>query len=179
MRDLTRLPHELDREAGTCHAIVETPKGNRAKYNYDPETGLFTFKKLLPEGMSFPLDFGFIPSTLCDDGDPLDVMILSEEPAPVGALIKVRLVAVLAAEEQEKGKIERNDRLIAVPEVSYLYAGVKNPDDLPDTFIDHLSQFWVNKAKLEGKRFKVLRVGEPAEAIELVRHGAKVLKKAA
>ncbi len=179
MRDLTRLPHELDRDAGTCHAIVETPKGYRSKYDYDPKTGLFTFKKLLPEGMSFPLDFGFIPSTLCDDGDPLDIMILSEEPAPVGALVSVRLVAVLEAEEDENGRKERNDRLLAVPEVSYLYAGVKNADDLPDTFIDHLSAFWTNKAKLEGKRFRVLRIGEPAQAIALVRDASKIFKKAA
>src|SRR4051812_15114938 len=104
MRDLTRLPHDLDRDAGECNAVIETPKGNRAKYNYDPDTGLFILKSLLPEGMSFPLDFGFVPSTLCDDGDPLDIMVLADEPCPIGALLRVRLIGVLEAEEKEHGK---------------------------------------------------------------------------
>jgi inorganic pyrophosphatase len=179
MRDLTKLPHGLDRDAGTCNAIVETPKGHRSKYDFDPETGLFKLHKLLPEGMSFPLDFGFVPSTLCDDGDPLDIMILSDEAAPVGALIQVRLVGVLEAEETEEGRVERNDRLLAIPLVSYLYAGIRGPEDLDPTFIAHLSDFWINKAKLEGKRFKVLEVGGPETAIGLVRRCAKTAKQTA
>jgi inorganic pyrophosphatase len=179
MRDLTRLPHQLDREAGSCRAIIETPKGNRGKYDYDPETDLFELAKMLPDGMSFPVDFGFVPSTLCDDGDPLDVMVLCEEASPVGALVQVRLIGVLEAEETEEGRVERNDRLLAIPLKSHLYASAKNLDDLEPAFLDNVSQFWINKAKLEGKSFRILGRGEPSAAVELVRRGAKMAKKAA
>jgi inorganic pyrophosphatase len=179
MRDLTSLPNELDRTEGTCRAIIETPKGYRAKYNYDPETDLFELARMLPDGMTFPLDFGFVPSTLCDDGDPLDIMVLCEEPNPVGALVRVRLVGVLEAEETEDGKIERNDRLLAIPLKSHLYASAKNLDDLEPTFLQNVSRFWENKAKLEGKTFKVIGRGEPTAAIELVRRGEKAARKAA
>jgi hypothetical protein len=87
-----------------------TPKGHRRKDDYDRKSGLFGLKTLLPDGMSFPLEFGFIPSTLAEDGDPTDVMILADEPSPVGALLDVRLLGVVQGEEREEDKVERNDR---------------------------------------------------------------------
>ena len=178
MRDLTRLANELDREQGSCRVIVETPKGFRGKYNYDPESGLFELAKMLPDGMSFPLDFGFVPSTLCDDGDPLDVMVLGDEPSPVGALVRVRLIGVLEAEEKENDRVERNDRLFAIPLHSHLYASAQNLEDLEPAFLKNISQFWINKASLEGKAFRVLGHGGPPAAIELVRRGVRAAKKA-
>lgn len=179
MHDIRDLPHNLDRDAGTCHAIIETTKGRRGKYDYDAASGLFRLHSLLPEGMSFPLDFGFIPSTLAEDGDPLDVMVLSDEPSPVGALLQVRLVGVLEAEEQEHGRTERNDRLLAVPLQSFLYAPIRSCEDLEKTFVDHLSDFWTHKDRLEGKEFRLLRVAGPDVAIGLVRKTAKAAKAAA
>jgi inorganic pyrophosphatase len=179
MPDLTRMPHDLDRATGLCRAVIETPKGHRAKYDYDPKTRLFRMKTILPEGMSFPLDFGFIPSTLCDDGDPLDVMALVDEPAVVGALLLVRLIGVIEAEEKENGRTERNDRLLAVVDASRIYAEIETPDDLPDEFIRNLTDFWINKDRLEGKSFKPLGVQGPAAAIEMVRRASKAAKKAA
>src|SRR5258708_16604477 len=70
MADLTLLPHQLDDKNCVCRAIIETPKGCRNKFDYDPDSGLFMLGGLLPEGMMFPFDFGFIPSTLGEDGDP-------------------------------------------------------------------------------------------------------------
>jgi inorganic pyrophosphatase len=179
MHDLTRLPHQLDRGTGVCRAIIETPKGNRGKYDYDVDSGLFELARMLPDGMSFPVDFGFVPSTLCDDGDPLDVMVLNDEPSAVGTLVRVRLIGVLEAEEEEGGRIERNDRLLAIPLHAHLYASAKNLDDLEPTFLENVAQFWVNKARLEGKSFRVLGHGEPAAAIEIVRRSGRAAKKAA
>ena len=127
MRDLTRLPHRLDADDGTCRVIVETPRGARAKYDYNPETDLFELSKILPEGMRFPTDFGFVPSTLCDDGDPLDVMLLGDEPGAVGVLVRARLLGVLLVEQVKAGKTERNDRLLAVPWCSRLHASATRP----------------------------------------------------
>jgi inorganic pyrophosphatase len=90
MANLTALPHQFDVKTCVCRAIIETPKGFRNKFDYDPETDLFKLAGLLPEGMMFPFDFGFIPSTLGEDGDPLDILVLMDAPAHVGCLIEVR-----------------------------------------------------------------------------------------
>jgi inorganic pyrophosphatase len=171
--NLTKLPHKLDAKNGSCRAIVETPKGRRGKLDYDEKSGLFRLKTLLPDGMSFPLDFGFVPSTLCDDGDPLDVMVLADEANLPGTLLDVRLIGVIEAEEIEHGKAERNDRLIAAASVSHLYAKVTSAADLDAAFIDNLVQFWINKDRLEGKVFRSLGVKGPAEAVALVKKGSK------
>ena len=90
MADLTQLSNELHSKKATCRAVIETPKGSRNKFDYDPDSNLFMLGGLLPEGMMFPFDFGFIPSTLADDGDPLDVMVLMDAPANTACLIEVR-----------------------------------------------------------------------------------------
>jgi inorganic pyrophosphatase len=179
MPDLTRLPHHLDTKSGACRAIIETPKGYRSKFDYDPKARLFRLKTILPDGMSFLLDFGFVPSTLCDDGDPLDVMVLADGETCVGALLDVRLIGVIEAREVEDERAERNDRLLAVVSPSNLYAAIKPPNDLPDTFVENLGQFWINKDRLDGKAFTVLGVRGPDEAIRLVRNSARAFKKAA
>jgi inorganic pyrophosphatase len=84
MSDLTHLSNQSDSKKATCRAVIEPPKSSRNKFDYDPDSGLFMLGGLLPEGMMFPIDFGFIPSTLGEDGDPLDVMVLMDAPAHVG-----------------------------------------------------------------------------------------------
>src|SRR5438067_4122518 len=101
-------------ESGTMNVVIETSKGSRNKLTYNPEEGLFELSKVLPRGMVFPFDFGFIPSTVGDDGDPLDVLVLMDEPVPAGCKIAARLLGVIEAEQGKNGKLERNDRLIAV-----------------------------------------------------------------
>ncbi|HKR89643.1 MAG TPA: inorganic diphosphatase [Phenylobacterium sp.] len=179
MTKLTKLSHELDAKTGVCLAIIETPKGRRSKFDYDVDLKAFRLKKLLPEGLSFPLDFGFIPSTLCDDGDPLDVMVLADEPLSVGVILDVRLIGVINAEEKEKGKTERNDRILAVAAISRLYEAVRTPDDLPKDFVDNLSSFWIQKGRLEGKEFTTLGVDGPAAAIDRVKSATRTAKKQA
>ena len=90
MADLSTIPHQLDEKKGTCRAIIETPKGFRNKFDFDRDSNLFMLGGLLPEGMMFPFDFGFIPSTLGEDGDPLDILVLMDAPAHVGCLMPNR-----------------------------------------------------------------------------------------
>ncbi len=92
------------------NVIIETPKGSRNKFKYDEEFGLFRLSGLLPVGAVFPFDFGFVPSTAGEDGDPLDVLLLMDEPAFAGCLVTSRLIGVIEAEQTEEGKAERNDR---------------------------------------------------------------------
>ncbi len=103
MSNAATLPHNLDRKTMTCRAVIETPKGSRSKFDYDEESGLFRLAGLLPEGMSFPLDFGFFPSTKAEDGDPLDVLVLHDEPIPVGALLTIRLIGVIEVDQTSRG----------------------------------------------------------------------------
>src|SRR5215204_3172003 len=130
MPDLTTLPHQLDRKQCTCRAIIETPKGCRNKFHYDLEARLFMLGRPLPEGMMFPFDFGFIPSTLGEDGDPLDILVLMDEPAHVGCLVEVRIIGIIEAKQTEEGKTERNDRLIGVAVQSYDHERLKSITDV-------------------------------------------------
>src|SRR5216683_28784 len=130
MADLTALPHQLDAKNRICRAIIETPKGCRNKFDYDPDSNLFMLGGLLPEGMMFPFDFGFIPSTLGDDGDPLDIMILMDAPAHVGCLIDARIIGIIEAKQTEDGETQSNDRLLGVAVHSYDHQDVASIDAL-------------------------------------------------
>jgi len=99
---------------GEWHVVIETPNGSRNKYSYDPDCDCMQLSTVLPEGMVFLYDFGFIPSTLGQDGDPLDTLILMEAPVVPGCVVRARLIGALEAEQKENGSWIRNDRLIAV-----------------------------------------------------------------
>src|SRR6478672_5539871 len=115
MKKAIKRLRPIDPKHKCLNVVIETPKGSRVKYAYNEELGMFELKKALPEGMMFPFNFGFIPGTKADDGDPLDILILNEEPLFPGCLVKARAIAVIEAEQTEKdGKKERNDRLIGM-----------------------------------------------------------------
>src|SRR3954466_8330084 len=132
MNDISRLPNELDQNKCECKVIIETPKGRRNKFKYEHDSGLFSLSNLLPEGFSFPFDFGFIPSTVAEDGDPLDVLVLLDDAVPPLSAVTVRLIGAIEAEQREQdGKWERNDRLIAVATHAHLHGGIKSLKELP------------------------------------------------
>ena len=128
--NLTRLD-AWDAESGALNVLIETPKGGRNKFKYDPGARLFELSKVLPHGAVFPFDFGFVPSTLGDDGDPLDVLVLMQESAFPGCKVACRLLGVIEAEQTEGGETERNDRLIAVAKHSQDHAEVRSLKQLP------------------------------------------------
>ena len=173
MTNLLKLPHGLDREALTCRAIIETPKGRQCKFDYEPKSGLFELAGILPTGMSFPLAFGFIPSTIAEDGDPVDVLILAEEDLPIGCLLTARLLGVIEAEQTEDGKTVRNDRLIAKVAHSRLVADVHEVADLGPSFSDELGRFFAAYNALKGQSFEVSAIGDATRAAELVAEQAR------
>jgi inorganic pyrophosphatase len=178
MADLTSLSLELDNKTSTCRAIIETPKGCRNKFDYDPETGLFKLGGLLPEGMMFPFDFGFLPSTLGEDGDPLDIMVLMDAPAHVGCLIEVRIIGIITAEQTEDGKTEANNRLIGVAVHSYDHEDLESISDVSKTVLDQVEEFFVSYNKQRGKKFKVTGTGGPKKALRFLKGGIKAHKDA-
>lgn len=174
MLGLLTLAHELDREARTVRAIIETPKNHRSKFDYDPETGLFELAGVLPAGMTFPLAFGFVPATLCEDGDPIDILVLADEELPMGTLLTVQLIGVIEARQTERdGTTVRNDRLIGRPVETRLYADVADLDCLGNALIDELTRFFVTYNELKGKRFEVTAIGDGARACALIAEAAR------
>ena len=148
--------------------VIETPKGSRNKYAYDEKERSFRLSKVLPEGMMFPYDFGYVPGTRSEDGDPLDVLVLMDEPTFPGCVVECRLVGVLQAEQEEENEMKRNDRLIAVASASQTYAGVKDISSLSDTLIRQIEGFFTNYQKLRDVRFAILdRKGATAAATTL------------
>jgi inorganic pyrophosphatase len=168
MPNLAECPNRWDPKRRECKAIIETPQGRRNKFNYDPEYQTFALGGLLPEGLAFPFDFGFIPSTLAEDGDPLDVMVLMDEPAHVGCLLDVRIIGVIEAVEIKEGKRIRNDRLIAVAVQSYTREDVHSLAEVPKSILDQVEEFFVSFNKSRGKKFKVKDRHGPKQAALLV-----------
>jgi inorganic pyrophosphatase len=160
------------------NVIVDTPKESRNKYAFDEKLGLFVLKGVLTVGHYFPYDFGFIPNTLGGDGDPLDVLVLMDEPAFVGCLVPARLIGVIQAEQTEiDGKTERNDRLIAVAANSRIHEDVKSINDLNETLVDEIEHFFVSYNEAKGKKFNPLGRFAAQKAKDLVEEGIKNAKK--
>src|SRR5688500_15118021 len=101
-RSFPRTP--FDPKTKALNVIIETPKGNRHKYAYDEKSGLLRIKKVLPAGMSFPFNFGFIPGTLGEDGDPLDAVVLLEDALFPGCFVRGKIIGCLLVRQPKKGK---------------------------------------------------------------------------
>jgi len=162
-----------DPKSGLLNVVIETPKGDRNKFKYDPETGTFELCKVLPAGSAFPFDFGFIPSTVGDDGDPLDVLVLMEEPVFPGCRVHCRLAGVIEAEQRDGGEKERNDRLLAIAEKCKDHEDVKSIKDLNENLLKEIEHFFASYHELDGKKFKPLARHGPNRAMKLVREGVK------
>ena len=170
--NLSCLP-AFDPGAESLNVLIETPKGNRNKFTYDEERGLFKLGGVLSIGAVFPFDFGFIPSTLGGDGDPLDVLILMDEAAFPGCLIPARLIGVIEAEQTEEGETNRNDRLIAVAVDSRAHTDIQSLSDLNKTLVDEIEHFFISFNEAKGKQFKPLGQFGPDRAGQVVEDGIK------
>jgi inorganic pyrophosphatase len=151
------------------HVVVETPKGSRNKLAFDPGLGVFKLKGVLPEGHSFPYDFGFVPSTLAADGDPLDVLLLLDAPAFPGCVVEARLLGALEIEQHETdGTVQRNDRLIAVAAHSREHHKLRSLADLSPDMLHEVEHFFHSYNEAKGGEIKVLRRVGPERAHQLL-----------
>jgi inorganic pyrophosphatase len=130
-----------------------------------------------PKGMMFPFDFGFIPSTLGEDEDPLDILVLMDAPAHVGCLIDVRIIGIIQAEQTEDGKTENNERLLGVAIHSYDHVDLESIDDVSKTLLDQLEEFFISYNKQRGKKFRITGIGGPGKAIKFLKAGIKAHQK--
>lgn len=175
--DLSKLTAH-DNDKTWWHAVVETPRGSHNKYDYEPETGCFKMAKTLPEGMTFPFDFGFVPSTIGDDGDPLDVLILMDFAALPGVLLEIRFVGGIEAKQRERnGKWVRNDRLVAVARHARTMEDVESLRDVRSGCVDEIIAFFEQYNKLDDKKFKLINVCNAKKVVALVHAGMRAAKK--
>jgi len=151
------------------NVIIETPRGSSHKFDFNEEFRIFELKKTLPMGMVFPFDFGFIPNTKGQDGDPLDVLVIMEAPTFTGCLVKCRLLGVLEASQKERrGNSERNDRIIGIADCSVVFAGIRTIKELNENMIQQIESFFINYNKLAGKKFEPIGWRDADHARELI-----------
>lgn len=153
----------------SVNVVVEATRGMTAKCKYDPDLGLFEFGKPLPHGLAYPYDWGFIPSTKGEDGDPLDALVLHDAACPVGCLIRCQPVAVLRITQSEKGRRKRNDRFLLRPAAD---KAMKEQRLLTPRLRRELEQFFCGVVLGTNKRLAFEGWGGAKAAMAAIRKGA-------
>ena len=164
-----QLPTAFTQHINCVNAVIETPKGCAAKYNYDAQTQMFRLKKILPAGMVFPFHFGFIPGTMAEDGDPLDVLVLMDEPSWPGCIIECMAIGVLVAEQAQNNKMVRNDRVIATARASSAYNEIEDLSSFNHLTVKEIENFFYSYTRHEKKDFRILEKKDRDFAINLIK----------
>ena len=175
LQPLAVLPAMADDEI--VYVVVETAKGSRNKYAFDEKLGVFLLKGVLPEGSSFPYDYGYIPSTKGGDGDPLDILVIMDAPAFTGCVITVKVIGAIEADQTERdGRTERNDRLIGVATHAHTHDHVQALSDLRPQMVEEIEGFFEHYNRLAGKAFKPVRRSDASDAMGLVRESMQAFR---
>jgi inorganic pyrophosphatase len=167
MTNFTKLPTWADKTH--IHAVVETPRGSRCKLVFDPELHVFTLAKPLLAGLTYPYDWGFVPSTKAEDGDPLDVLVIHDAGTYPGLVLRCRPIGVLEVRQTAKGKQERNDRIFAVPDRSPFEGDLQDVRHLPARAVEELEKFFQATDALEDKNLEFLGWHGPKRAIKTIK----------
>lgn len=168
-----KLPPPFIEKTDNINAIVETPKGSRNKYVYDEKSDIVKLKKPLPAGMVFPFDFGFIPCSIAEDGDPMDILVLTDAPTFPGCLVECKVLGIIKVEQEKKGEKVRNDRVIAVHLDTRLYSSANNIDNLPEGLVNEIVNFFASYNQLSEDLFNHLGNEGPEKAVKLIRDSIK------
>lgn len=163
---------------GAVRVVVEAPRGCGVKLKYDPRLGAFEYGRVLPLGLTYPYDWGFVPGTRAEDGDPLDALVLGDVPSYPGVVIPCRVIgAVLVDQKGDGGKRERNDRLVLVPLGADRLADLDDAKALPRRAREEIEQFFLDTTFFTQKDARVLGWKGPAEADALVRKSSRSARK--
>src|ERR1043166_6355949 len=153
----------------TVDVVIETPRGSKYKYKFDPQTNRFRVHKLLPSGLAFPYDFGFIPGTKGDDGDPLDVLVFSEDSFLPGSVLECEIIGAIKARQTSENETMRNDRIMAVPALIIKKYEQLTLEDFSKQKIKEIVDFFIYYNKIEKKEFKPLGILSAREAWNVIR----------
>jgi inorganic pyrophosphatase len=167
MPNLIKLPTWADKIH--VHAVVETPRGSHCKLEFDAKLRVFTLAKPLFAGLTYPYDWGFIPSTQADDGDPLDVLIVHDAGTYPGLVLRCKPIGVLEVLQTTSHGKERNDRIFAVPDRAPFEGDLQDVRRLPARAIEELEKFFEATDALEDKKLEFLGWRGPAQAIKAIK----------
>jgi inorganic pyrophosphatase len=167
--DLPAGPNPPD----TIYAVVEVPKGNRNKYEYDKETGVIKLDRVLYSALHYPGDYGFIPQTYFEDDDPLDVLVMINAPTFAGCLVEARPVGIFRM--VDKG--ENDYKILAVPATDPTFHDFRELDDIPKHFPIEVDHFFMTYKQLEGAQTTNDGWGDAQEARETIQHSMALYKE--
>jgi inorganic pyrophosphatase len=153
--------------------VIEIPKGSTNKYELDKETGLLKLDRVLYSAVYYPADYGFIPRTYCDDGDPLDVLVLGQEPVYPLTLVSARAIGVMRMRD-EKGV---DDKIVAVSVKDPSYADYTDKSQLPPHLLRQLRRFFEDYKVLEDKKVLVEELLGPSEAVAIISESLELYRR--
>jgi inorganic pyrophosphatase len=157
-------------DVGALRVVVEAPRGCGLKLKYDPALGAFTYGRPLPLGLTYPFDFGFVPGTKADDGDPLDALVIADVASYPGVVIPCRPIGVvLVSQKGTTGKRERNDRLVVIPSAAERLKGLIGPRSLPGRMREEIEQFFLSSTFFTQKDARIQGWRGAGHAQKLVR----------
>lgn len=159
--------------ASAFPVIIEIPKGSTNKYELDKETGLLRLDRVLYSAVYYPADYGFIPRTYCDDDDPLDALVLGQEPVYPLTIVQARAIGVMRMRD-ERGV---DDKIVAVSACDPAFAGYNDKDQLPAHVLRQVRRFFEDYKALEHKEVVVEEMLGPAEALEIIRDALELYRK--
>lgn len=158
---------------GVVHAVVEIPKGSRNKYEFDKKTGAFRLDRVLYSAMEYPGDYGLIPRTLYDDGDPLDILVMVTDPTFPGCIIQARPIGLFLMEDRG----QKDDKILAVPVNDPIAEGYHDIGDIPQHFLKEVAHFFAVYKDLEGAHVKTIGWEGAARAQEAVKRAEEMYRK--
>lgn len=163
-----------DASVGTSFPVViEIPKGSKNKYELDKETGLLRLDRVLHSAVYYPADYGFIPRTYCDDGDPLDALVLSQEPVYPLTIVEARAIGVMRMRD-EKGI---DDKIVAVSVRDPAFVDYQDKSQLPGHLLREVRRFFQDYKALENKEVIVEDMLGPEPAIKIIRDALELYRR--
>src|SRR5499427_5801909 len=154
-------------------AIIEIPRGSKNKYELDKTTGMLRLDRVLHSAVHYPADYGFIPRTYCDDGDPLDVLVLAQEPVYPLTIVEARAIGVMRMRD-EKGS---DDKIVAVSVNDPAFADYTDKDQLPSHILREVQRFFQDYKVLEHKKVVIEDLLGPVEAVSIIRDALELYRK--
>ncbi|HML05580.1 MAG TPA: inorganic diphosphatase [Methanobacterium sp.] len=155
------------------YAVIEIPKGSRNKYEYDKDMEAFALDRVLYSPFIYPAEYGIIPQTLYDDGDPMDVMVLMEQPTFPGCVIETRPIGIMRMIDGG----DNDDKILGVPINDPRFKDVTDIDDVPEHLLKEIAHFFKEYKHLEGKTTEVLGWENAEKAFEAIKHSIELYKK--
>jgi inorganic pyrophosphatase len=155
------------------YAVIEIPKGSRNKYEYDKDMESFALDRVLYSPFHYPAEYGIIPQTLYDDGDPTDIMVIMDQPTFPGCIIESRPIGMMRMIDGG----DNDDKILAVPVEDPRYHDVHDIGDMPQSYLDEIAHFFAEYKTLEGKETEVLGWENALKAREAILHSMELYQE--